>query len=668
MWFGTQHHSEWINAPLRGAEMTPESWGTEGTYLSGGGFVRQSQDSHRQYIFEWSGASSRASAETMQAYRDGVYNKTPADLLYFIDPLMYNRNILPKRWAQPGILTTPGEAEYSPIGVVTPVDTPVSMLGNQRVPLVGAQVSSPITSLGGLNAITSPGVGSVWVPIPEGETLTVIAWTGNPVTTDSGLYLKAQSTGGSWRSPEHVGPHGVTVSGAKGILLATVGTFDFYGARAVVGQGDEWNDSAVYEWTGEPNKSTSTRTTSNGSDKNLPDFSDVNQSSEIVSERRNLLIVPAPNYKTSPNAWFAHRGGTTSSVSGGYKKGYPEGLDGIKTAEMGNVNVIGDSDTRLEIGSGSSPEFQASVSPGTTYYASIYALKNWEDRMDEPVRALIRWFDSSGEEISDSEGSTSVLNYGEWTLLEASGVAPSGAVTAAVVASYNAPVGLFSLSSDSCGTAAILQTSPDPYFDGTYSLQGGDTQWNGTPNMSTSREVIYSGSNGSEGGSSGGDHRHVDTNLFTNPDMVEVAGDREESFQWKNLVANPRGRKLASLPPAIIEAPYAVSLTASGEEEYAKGADIPAYTASLIKVLNAYVARQTITDERLDETVIVLPEDVQDGSTANLQEGDEVSYRDLFHGMLIPSGNDAAWTIAHNVGLELDPATSNPINSFVQKN
>src|SRR5690625_4174632 len=294
MWFGTQHHSEWINAPLRGAEMTPESWGTEGTYLSGGGFVRQSQDSHRQYIFEWSGASSRASAETLQAYRDGVYNKTPSDLIYFIDPLMYSRNILHKRWSQPGILTTPGEAEYSPIGVVTPVDTPVSMLGNQRVPLVGAQVSSPITSLGGLNAITSPGAGSVWVPIPEGETLTVIAWTGNPVTTDSGLYLKAQSTGGSWRSPEHIGPHGVTVSRATGILLAAAGTLAFYGARAVIGRGEGWTEPAVYDWTGSPNNSASTRTTPEGVVTNLFTNPDMVLSSTNTVVRRNLLPHPAP--------------------------------------------------------------------------------------------------------------------------------------------------------------------------------------------------------------------------------------------------------------------------------------------------------------------------------------------------------------------------------------
>src|SRR5690625_6454356 len=47
-------------------------------------------------------------------------------------PILYSRNILPKRWAQPGILTVPGEAEYTSIGVVAPVDTPVSMLRSEE--------------------------------------------------------------------------------------------------------------------------------------------------------------------------------------------------------------------------------------------------------------------------------------------------------------------------------------------------------------------------------------------------------------------------------------------------------------------------------------------------------------------------------------------------------
>ena len=38
------------------------------------------------------------------------------------------------------------------------------------------------------------------------------------------------------------------------------------------------------------------------------------------------------------------------------------------------------------------------------------------------------------------------------------------------------------------------------------------------------------------------------------------------------------------------------------------------------------------------------------GTTANLQEGDILNLRQLFHGMMLPSGNDAAYTLAEFFG------------------
>ena len=41
------------------------------------------------------------------------------------------------------------------------------------------------------------------------------------------------------------------------------------------------------------------------------------------------------------------------------------------------------------------------------------------------------------------------------------------------------------------------------------------------------------------------------------------------------------------------------------------------------------------------------------GTTANLQENDTISTWDLLHGLMLPSGNDAAWTLAESYGLVL---------------
>ncbi|HLS01793.1 MAG TPA: hypothetical protein VK054_07430, partial [Beutenbergiaceae bacterium] len=64
-----------------------------------------------------------------------------------------------------------------------------------------------------------------------------------------------------------------------------MGSFDYYGARAVIGRGDDWADPVVYEWSGTPNDSTSTRTTADGVDTNLfenPRFVTPGSSGELL--------------------------------------------------------------------------------------------------------------------------------------------------------------------------------------------------------------------------------------------------------------------------------------------------------------------------------------------------------------------------------------------------
>lgn len=39
------------------------------------------------------------------------------------------------------------------------------------------------------------------------------------------------------------------------------------------------------------------------------------------------------------------------------------------------------------------------------------------------------------------------------------------------------------------------------------------------------------------------------------------------------------------------------------------------------------------------------------GTTADLLKGDVISIEDLFYGLMLPSGNDAAMTFAENFGI-----------------
>ena len=85
----------------------------------------------------------------------------------------------------------------------------------------------------------------------------------------------------------------------------------------------------------------------------------------------------------------------------------------------------------------------------------------------------------------------------------------------------------------------------------------------------------------------------------------------------------------------------------SGKVLYAKSETSRMYPASLTKLLTALVVMKYAGD--LDSTVAV-GEEVQrvevNSSLAGLYPGDRISLRDLLYGMLLPSGNDAAYAAA----------------------
>ena len=90
----------WIDTPNSGADASPTGWGTEATLLNGGGYAANSWGTHKRYTFEWSDASSRQAAQFMQSLRNGAYGK---GLIHFIEPTLYDTNVLPARIAQPSL-------------------------------------------------------------------------------------------------------------------------------------------------------------------------------------------------------------------------------------------------------------------------------------------------------------------------------------------------------------------------------------------------------------------------------------------------------------------------------------------------------------------------------------------------------------------------------------
>ena len=94
-----------------------------------------------------------------------------------------------------------------------------------------------------------------------------------------------------------------------------------------------------------------------------------------------------------------------------------------------------------------------------------------------------------------------------------------------------------------------------------------------------------------------------------------------------------------------LNAPYAyIYDTTTNQELYAKNAHKKIYPASMTKVMTALVALDHI--ENLDEIVTIKKYDLKGlweagASTANLEVGEKVTYLDLLHGIILPSGADA---------------------------
>ena len=162
LWFGTHAGGmRWMPTPLSGAEMSPEGWESGGTLLNGGGYQQNSFGSHKTYTFEWPSSSSREAAACMKAYADGTYGR---GLIYFVDPLIYDQNILPAQWADPSMVL-----DYEGVSHVygeTPTGVPTTTPKPNHLPVTSAVYD--------LTYITSGFRGfedAVFVPIPEGYSL-----------------------------------------------------------------------------------------------------------------------------------------------------------------------------------------------------------------------------------------------------------------------------------------------------------------------------------------------------------------------------------------------------------------------------------------------------------------------------------------------------------------
>lgn len=187
-WFGTEEKMQFIPVPNSGASMDPNAWTSSGTLLNGRGYGFHSFGSHKTYNFEWPSSSSRQDAQTMKSYFDGSYGR---GLLYFLDPLTYDQNVLPAHWADPSIAL--GYDGPALVYGVTPtaVSTPPS---SNQLPVRGASYDLSLVTAGFRGKDDA-----VFLPVPDGHVLSLGAFY--TATGTGGVFV--QGSGGVVRLPEN---------------------------------------------------------------------------------------------------------------------------------------------------------------------------------------------------------------------------------------------------------------------------------------------------------------------------------------------------------------------------------------------------------------------------------------------------------------------------------
>lgn len=181
MWFGTEHLMQWIETPQTGADSSPTGWSTDATMINGGGFAVNSWGSHKRYGYGWGDTASRELASLIHAYANGTYGR---GLIYFLDPMYYETNVLPRHWADPSMAledeAPPLIYDHQPTG--SPVASGPNMLPTMRTTYTPTEIGMSRSD-------------SLFIPVPEGHSLLLGAVYS--ATGSGGVFVATQTASGA---------------------------------------------------------------------------------------------------------------------------------------------------------------------------------------------------------------------------------------------------------------------------------------------------------------------------------------------------------------------------------------------------------------------------------------------------------------------------------------
>ena len=161
-----------------------------------------------------------------------------------------------------------------------------------------------------------------------------------------------------------------------------------------------------------------------------------------------------------------------------------------------------------------------------------------------------------------------------------------------------------------------------------------------------------------------------ESGLFTDTSTTSSSSETGTSSSFEEPVSSEESSSSEPEPwPPEITEDGAVAFYCVEDREmiYSENADSPVALASITKLLTASVALQNLAPDTVitvgSELGLVKP----NSSLCYIKAGNKLTLRDLITGMMLPSGNDAAYTIAVAVARASDPWTELSDEEAVEK-
>jgi len=164
--------------------------------------------------------------------------------------------------------------------------------------------------------------------------------------------------------------------------------------------------------------------------------------------------------------------------------------------------------------------------------------------------------------------------------------------------------------------------------------------------------------------------------------LLETALEKGQDFGYLGVI-EVRGRVGAAgtaierplpegAPPSTTARGWAVADGRTGKILHGRFERTPFEMASTTKVMSALIVLALADkDAELMDTMVTVSAqaDATRGSSAHVRVGDRLTVRDLLHGLLLPSGNDAALALSEHLGsrLPVGPSGKQPTARFVDE-